>query len=452
MARSHSVPSYRLHKPSGQAVVRIRLADGSKRDIYLGKHNSPESHKEYARVIAEQATNQPGSLLALSGEKSSSWTLDQLLLAYWRHVEQHYRDSKGKPTTEVKEIKLSLAPLRELYGQTPVTEIGPRSLATVRQRMIDRGWCRTLINRRMDRVKRVFKWATSQELVPVSVYQSLRTLAGLQKGRTTVRESDPVKPVDPKHVEKTLPALNRHVRAMVEIQHLTGMRPAEVCGITIEQIDRTGEIWVYRPVQHKTAHRGKERVIPIGPRARAVLIAFLVRDKPPPADFVGIEIKDETSRLVAADAYQEAGRESDAKLLRDLARPVVAVGGCIVDPTATVFSPIREREERYRHQRENRKSKVPPSQQNRRKKSPKRVPSEVYHPHAYSAAIARAAKKAKVPHWHPHQLRHSFATDVRRAYGLEAAQVLLGHSRADVTQVYADRDLSLAVKVASERG
>ena len=63
-----------------------------------------------------------------------------------------------------------------------------------------------------------------------------------------------------------------------------------------------------------------------------------------------------------------------------------------------------------------------------------------------------ACRKAGVPHWHPNQLRHLFATEVRQAYGLEAAQVLLGHSRADVTQVYAARDLGLAVRVAAEAG
>ena len=57
-----------------------------------------------------------------------------------------------------------------------------------------------------------------------------------------------------------------------------------------------------------------------------------------------------------------------------------------------------------------------------------------------------------MPHWHPNQLRHTFATEVRQAYGLEAAQVLLGHARADVTQVYAERDLALAVRVATEVG
>ena len=56
--------------------------------------------------------------------------------------------------------------------------------------------------------------------------------------------------------------------------------------------------------------------------------------------------------------------------------------------------------------------------------------------------------------WHPNQLRHTFATKVRRMPdgGLEAVQVLLGHSRADVTQVYAARNEELAATLAAKIG
>jgi site-specific recombinase XerC len=58
----------------------------------------------------------------------------------------------------------------------------------------------------------------------------------------------------------------------------------------------------------------------------------------------------------------------------------------------------------------------------------------------------------KAHRWHPNQLRHSFATRVRKEYGLEAVQVVLGHSRADVTQVSAERDEALAARVATGIG
>lgn len=72
-------------------------------------------------------------------------------------------------------------------------------------------------------------------------------------------------------------------------------------------------------------------------------------------------------------------------------------------------------------------------------------------------AITYGIEKAEraglaVPHWHPHQLRHTFATETHRMYGVEAAQVALGHARADVTQVYAERNLELAMKLAREVG
>jgi site-specific recombinase XerC len=62
-------------------------------------------------------------------------------------------------------------------------------------------------------------------------------------------------------------------------------------------------------------------------------------------------------------------------------------------------------------------------------------------------------KRWKKAHcWQPNQLRHAFATRVRKVHGLEAAQVLLGHARADVTQVYAERNEQLAAAIAVVMG
>ena len=54
--------------------------------------------------------------------------------------------------------------------------------------------------------------------------------------------------------------------------------------------------------------------------------------------------------------------------------------------------------------------------------------------------------------WSPNQLRHAAGTEVRRQFGLEAAQVVLGHSKADVTQVYAERDQALAAEIMQKIG
>lgn len=47
---------------------------------------------------------------------------------------------------------------------------------------------------------------------------------------------------------------------------------------------------------------------------------------------------------------------------------------------------------------------------------------------AYCRAITRAAEAAGVGHWHPNQLRHTCATEIRRKIGTAAASAVLGHT------------------------
>lgn len=54
--------------------------------------------------------------------------------------------------------------------------------------------------------------------------------------------------------------------------------------------------------------------------------------------------------------------------------------------------------------------------------------------------------------WTPNQLRHSAATEIRKRFGLEAAQVAMGHAQANITQLYAERDLNLAAEVMRNIG
>ena len=54
--------------------------------------------------------------------------------------------------------------------------------------------------------------------------------------------------------------------------------------------------------------------------------------------------------------------------------------------------------------------------------------------------------------WAPNRLRHTAATEIRREFGLEAAQISLGHSQANVTQVYAERDMKKGIEVARKIG
>jgi integrase len=123
------------------------------------------------------------------------------------------------------------------------------------------------------------------------------------------------------------------------------------------------------------------------------------------------------------------------------------------NPAAPLFSPLEAVEVRLAERRCNRKTpKGPWAQARRRKKNRKRPPGLWYDKNSYGGAIRRACVKSGIPVWSPNRLRHSAATRFRQLYGLEAAQVILGHAKADVTQVYAESNRALAEHVMREIG
>ncbi len=98
MARSQ-IPAYRLHKPSGQAVVTIRDASGGRRDVYLGTYGSSESRAEYARLIALIATSAPS---AAPVPANVDLSVSQVLMAFMKWALGYYRTADGHETSEVK--------------------------------------------------------------------------------------------------------------------------------------------------------------------------------------------------------------------------------------------------------------------------------------------------------------------------------------------------------------
>lgn len=426
-------PSYLLHKNSGRARAVWTDAFGSRQFRLLpGAYASAESRTAFARLQLELESTPHHQITS-----SSSVSVSEVLLAFLRHAEQHYRGSNGKTTNEYEEYKVVARYVRELYGELPALNFGPLALKAIRQKFIEARWSRGFINQRVGRIRRIFKWATSEELVPATVFQSLATVTGLQRGRTKAKETEPVLSVADPTVNATLPFLNRHVRGLVEFQRLTGCRPGEACDIRWCDIDRSGVVWIYKPPHHKTAWRGKTRTIAIGPLAQELLKQFVTTN---------------------ADDY--------------------------------LFSPKQAVEEIHAARSAQRQTPRYPSHMARnatkRKQHPKRKADVKYNRGSYGVAIDRACDKAfplppelaqrnfesvktwwarlnekernevkawqRSHRWHPHQLRHAYATKVRKEFDLEAAQVMLGHSRADVTQIYAEKNEALAVTIAAKIG
>jgi integrase len=439
------IPKYSIHKRSGQAYVTL-----SGRQVYLGRHNTPESKSRYREAVrqhlagigpaAAAADNgSPNAVHPAAGGGGGTPTVSTVIAAFWQSQQSYY----GADSRELFNYRDALRPLRELFGASPAAAFGPRNLKAVVEEMIHLGWCRTTINRHLSRVKSLFKWAASEELIPPTIYHGLISVSGLRKGRSPAREPDPVRPVPPEIVDATLTKLSPQVRAMVELQLLTGMRPGEVCAMRCGEVDTSAQPWRYRPSAHKTAHHGHDRIVHLGPRAQAVLAPYLT-----------------------AEAQSQVFRPTDAEAVR------------------------------HARLRDGRQTPLTPSQRARssaaRARPRRRPPGDRYTVASYRRAIARACELAFPPPpelrptpasdggpgesranflkrltqeqksalkkwhdehgWHPHQLRHTAATRLRREFGLDAAKAILGHRTVTVTQFYAEQDERLAETVARQVG
>lgn len=269
------VPKYRLHKGSGQAVVEIA---GNR--TYLGKYGSSESRAMYDSLVAQWLAS--GRQRADSGSLNTSTgfngiTVARLCDAFDTFAETYYRKPDGSLTTEPRNIKAACVPLREIFGSTSASAFTPKTFKRMRDAMIERGWSRSNINRQCARVKLVFKWAASEDLIPPGVFHGLSSVSGLRRGRCEAPETPGVRPVDPKHVEAIMPRCSKQVRAMLRLQLLTAMRPGEVVAMRACDLNTSGKVWTYEPAQHKTAHHGHERRVYLGPQAQRIIKPFMRR-------------------------------------------------------------------------------------------------------------------------------------------------------------------------------
>jgi integrase len=351
----HRVPKYSLHKPSGQAKVRF-----NGKTVYLGKYGSRESHEAYARFVS---TLPKSDEVARGAEPSVGVPLlvGEVVLRFFEHAKVYYRRN-GVLTGEHITVRSCLRPLTKRFGQLPAREFSAKRLKTVRDDMIELGWCRNYVNKATSMVKRCFKWAAEEELVPSSVAGDIWAVRGLKAHRSAAREKPEIGPVADDNVNAVLPYLPELASDAIRIMRLTGMRPGEVLTMTAEEIDRTDpSCWVFRPAQHKTAHKDKVRAIMLGSRAQEIVLPRLLK----------------------------TGRGE------------------------RLFPTTRG---------------------------------------ALCHAVHLACKKAGAPRFSPNQIRHTVATEVRAKFGLEASQVLLGHSRADMTETYAERDMKKAAEIARKIG
>lgn len=308
-------------------------------------------------------------------------TVNDVCDAWCAHALEYYRDADGKPNSQARNAAMDVRTLRNLYGPSHVGDLTHADMLAVRDALIRSGICRSTVNSRIGTMKRMWKWALDEALITATVKAELSQVEPLKPHRSAARETDPIRPVADAVVEATLAALPENTADMVRVHRMTGMRPDELCSMRWSDIDESCTPWIYRPAKHKNSWRQQPRAICIGPRARAILEKW------------------------RGDAHP--------------------------------FSPARAVSEHMAAMRAARKTPVQPSQVDRSNPHAQRVPGDSWTTGSYQRTVSEAAKRANTDHWHPNQLRHLFATRVRRQCGLDATRAVLGHSTgARITDRY----------------
>lgn len=358
------------------------MEHGGKRTYLPGAHGSPESISAYKQFIRETC----GGAAVTDPSRPKPEGISALIELWLAHAEIYYGGQGAYENT-----LHSLKPLLHQFGATPVERFGPLKLKELQQILLAQDRSREYINRTTAHVKRMFRWALSEELVSAAICQGIASVPGVRKGRTSARESEPRLPVAWHDVLPVLSHVSETVRTMILCEWHTGVRPQSVCLAKPEQFDTSVIPWMWKP-RHKMEYAGQSLTVFVGPQVRKLLADRL--EATAPSDYL---FKPEAARR---------NRRYGKFYRRNSYAQAIARGI-----------------ERANAQR--------------------RVENEL---------LPEGQRKPLIPHWTPHQLRHAKATAVRAKHGIEAAQAMLGHSSIEASQIYAQRQAGVARKIAEEEG
>jgi len=365
------------------------------------------------------------SAAEVEGRATLSLTVAELAARYLAHAETYYRRKDGTPTGEADNVRYALRPLTSRFGNLSADSIDVAHVDQIQAAMIadGHGLSRSTINKRISTIKRMYRWAAGpKKLVPASSWHAVAVTENLKRGRSKARETEKVLPAEEASVDLAMEFMPVTLWRMVALHRLAGFRSTELCILRPMDVDRSdGACWVYTPAWHKEEHMDQPRAIPLGPIVQELLAPLLARPR---------------------DQY--------------------------------CFRPADAMEDQRSARRSGRKTPVQPSQIARGREGAGRRFRPRYDRRTYYRAVQYACDRAQahtdrlaasVGHneasgrepgrfqrWHPHQLRHGFLSKVKRLFDSDHARASGGHASIDATEIYLERDLKAARRVATAIG
>ena len=127
MPKAPQVPSYRLHKARGLAVVTL---DGKAH--YLGPFGSPKSHELYKELTADWLQKKCATATSADMRFVRSFTIGELALAYCKFAAGYYVKN-GLPTSQIHTENSGMRALVAQGEFDQASEFGPLKLKKVQK-------------------------------------------------------------------------------------------------------------------------------------------------------------------------------------------------------------------------------------------------------------------------------------------------------------------------------
>ena len=401
------------HAASGQYRVRL-----SGIDVYLGRAGSPDIQAKYERALGDWLARGRRFPYSRPG-RHEPVNLDNLARRYQDWGEAYYRKN-GVPTRTFANLKNALQILRGAVDVTrPAVAFDVSHLKAMRRAMAvpdELGrlhYSRSTINEYVRHVVAMFRWGVEESLVDPDTYAKLAAVRPLARGRPVAeglgaapegRVRSTVKAAD---IEAVRAQTTSIVRAMIDVQLLTGMRPNELCRMRGEHLEPSinPSVVLYRvPAEaNKTDHAGRARTVYLGPKAWAII------------------------------------------------RPLLST-----DPKAYVFRPMdafaEAAEARSRRRRSPRWPSHSSEARRQRRGAGAVTVTDHYRPDSYRRAIERACARAQIKPWTPYQLRHNAITEAVQTHDILTAKSLAGHADIATTMRYVHLTDAAAILAAMKSG
>ncbi|MDX1967562.1 MAG: tyrosine-type recombinase/integrase [Planctomycetaceae bacterium] len=270
--RSNTIPKLCTDK-NGRAFTKVRG-----RFISLGRAGTPESHQRYSEVLTAHARGQLDDIAKPKAAATAPkcLTVNELIMQFV--TREIPRFSAG----EAYAFRAAIKVLRPMFGETPVNDFGPLRYRLVRDQMVSgdpatgrKPWARPTVNRQIKRIRQIFRWGVSWELVQPDVVTRLDSVRSLAIGETTAHDNPARKAASAADVEAVMPHLKPVYADVLRLLALTGARRGEILSLTGGMLQRRSDCWLAELNEHKTARKGKRRFLVFNVAAQAILLRHL---------------------------------------------------------------------------------------------------------------------------------------------------------------------------------